>query len=242
MGNSKSTTVFADETQYSYEVPGPHDSRSPCPALNTLANHGYLPRDGKNIRPEVLQIVLQEKMGLSWIAAKSIIGQAYKTVGKNGLLSLSNLSYHAPESIERDASLSRLDAALCNNQQGNFNQQRFNTFLSFSKDGKCLTTNDVAAARLHFKVDSKANNPEFLWNKKIQKAMWTEASILLYILGKHGRISIEDAKLFFEDETFPRGWQKHSSFGVRQLHSATKALKNAAHEQKKQQRINDENA
>ena len=104
-----------------------------------------------------------------------------------------------------------------------------------------MTTNDVAAARLYFKLDSKTNNPEFLWNKNIEKAMWTEASILLHILGKHGRISIEDARLFFEDETFPRDWEKHPSFGVRQLHSATKALKNAAHERKKeQQRIKDD--
>ena len=167
-------------------------------------------------------------MGLSWLAAKTIIRQAYKTVGREGLLSLSDLSYHAPESIEHDGSLSRVDAALSNNQQGKFNQERFNKFLSFSKDGKYLTTEDVAAAHVYFKADSQANNPQFIWNKTIEKAMWTEASILLHILGKRGRISIEDAKLFFEDETFPYSWQKHPSFGVRELNSATKALKNAA--------------
>jgi hypothetical protein len=174
-------------------------------------------------------------MGLSWLASKTIIKQAYKTVGENGLLSLSNLSYHAPESIEHDGSLSRVDAALSNNQQGKFDQERFNKFISFSKDGKFLTTEDVAAARLFFKADSHANNPQCLWNKDIEKAMWTEASILLHILGKHGRISIEDLKLFFEEETFPHGWQKHPSFGVRELHSATKALKNAARELDKKQ-------
>ncbi|PTB63392.1 Cloroperoxidase [Trichoderma citrinoviride] len=29
--------------------PGPDDSRGPCPMLNTLANHGYLPHHGHNI-------------------------------------------------------------------------------------------------------------------------------------------------------------------------------------------------
>ncbi|CAF1559963.1 unnamed protein product [Rotaria sp. Silwood1] len=230
MGNSKSGRLFADESQYEYVAPGLNDSRSPCPALNALANHGYLPRDGRNITPEMLQLALQKKMGLSWLAARTIIKQAYKTVGKNGLLSLSDLSFHSSESIEHDGSLSRLDATLSNNQQGKFNQERFNKFLSFSKDGKFLTTEDVAAARIYFKADSHANNPQCLWNQSIEKAMWTEAAILLHILGKHGRISIEDAKLFFEKETFPHGWQKHPSFGVRELYSATKALKNAAHE------------
>ena len=173
-------------------------------------------------------------MGLSWLASKVILRQAYKTVGNDGLLSLSDLNYHALESIEHDGSLSRLDAALSNNQQGTFNQERFNKFLSFSKDNQYLTTEDVAEARLFFKTDSQTNNPQFIWNKDIEKAMWTEASILLHILGKNGRISIEDAKLFFEQETFPQGWQKHPSFGARELRSATKALKNAAKQMDKQ--------
>ncbi|UJR07597.1 hypothetical protein I4U23_011884 [Adineta vaga] len=228
MGNSKSKTATADESQYQYQSPGPNDSRSPCPALNVLANHGYLPRDGKNISPEEFQFVLQEKMGLSWLAAKTILKQAYKTVGHDGVLSLSDLCYHAHNSIEHDGSLSRIDAALSNNQQGKFNQERFNKFLSFSKDGQYLTTEDVATARLYFKADSHANNPQCIWNKDIEEAMWTEASILLHILGKNGRISIADAKLFFERETFPEGWQKHPSFGVRERYSAVKALKSAA--------------
>jgi hypothetical protein len=167
-------------------------------------------------------------MGLSWLASKVILKQSYKTVGNNGVLSLADLCYHAPNSIEHDGSLSRLDATLSNNQQGKFNQERFNKFLSFSKDGQFLTTEDVAAARLYFKADSHANNPQCIWNNEIEEAMWTEASILLHILGKNGRISIEDAKLFFEQETFPPNWQKHPSFGARERHTAAKALKNAA--------------
>lgn len=173
-------------------------------------------------------------MGLSWLAAKTIIRQAYKTAGHDGLISLQDLSYHAANSIEHDGSLSRVDAALSNNQQHQFNQERFNKFLSFSKDGQYLTTEDVAAARLYFKADSLKNNPQCIWNKAINGAMWTEAAILLHILGKNGRISIEDTKIFFEQETFPEGWWKHPSFGVREHHSATKALKNAARRIEKQ--------
>ena len=32
-----------------FSPPKPTDLRSPCPAVNALANHGYLPRDGRNI-------------------------------------------------------------------------------------------------------------------------------------------------------------------------------------------------
>ncbi|KAL8697067.1 MAG: hypothetical protein Q9224_002485 [Gallowayella concinna] len=46
-----------DETTHSiplkrgdYAPVRPGDLRSPCPAINALANHGYLPRDGRNVR------------------------------------------------------------------------------------------------------------------------------------------------------------------------------------------------
>ncbi|KDQ51950.1 hypothetical protein JAAARDRAFT_184569 [Jaapia argillacea MUCL 33604] len=43
----------------------PGDSRSPCPALNTLANHGYLPRDGRSISPSQMSKALKEAYHLS---------------------------------------------------------------------------------------------------------------------------------------------------------------------------------
>jgi len=52
------------ETHHHYIAPGPEDSRSPCPALNVLANHGYLPRDGRNIGPFDLVFALQQAYGL----------------------------------------------------------------------------------------------------------------------------------------------------------------------------------
>ena len=42
----------------------PTDIRSPCPAINALANHGYLPRDGRNVRVnEVLDGMNQLGLG-----------------------------------------------------------------------------------------------------------------------------------------------------------------------------------
>jgi len=41
------------------------DLRSPCPVINALANHGYLPRDGRNITGDHLNKTLQEVLGLA---------------------------------------------------------------------------------------------------------------------------------------------------------------------------------
>jgi len=40
------TSSKRPEAGYTFQAPGPDDSRGPCPGLNLLANHGYLPRDG----------------------------------------------------------------------------------------------------------------------------------------------------------------------------------------------------
>lgn len=50
--------VFLAHAQGSFTTwspPGPGDVRSPCPAMNSLANHGFLPHDGKGITvPDVI--------------------------------------------------------------------------------------------------------------------------------------------------------------------------------------------
>ncbi|KAK4645258.1 hypothetical protein QC761_200010 [Podospora bellae-mahoneyi] len=47
-----------------YTRPKPTDIRSPCPLLNALANHGYLPRDGRSFHQAELSAALK-KVGLS---------------------------------------------------------------------------------------------------------------------------------------------------------------------------------
>jgi len=43
---TKGATAYTPDSAHPYQAPGPNDERGPCPGLNTLANHGYLPRNG----------------------------------------------------------------------------------------------------------------------------------------------------------------------------------------------------
>jgi hypothetical protein len=43
------------EPGFDFQEPGPGDSRGPCPGLNLLANHGYLPRDGYVNQGQVIE-------------------------------------------------------------------------------------------------------------------------------------------------------------------------------------------
>lgn len=50
--------AFPEVAGYDWQAPTSGDVRSPCPCLNTLANHGYLNRNGMNISRQELSDAL----------------------------------------------------------------------------------------------------------------------------------------------------------------------------------------
>jgi len=83
------------------------DSRSPCPALNTLANHGYLRRDGKDLTKKDFVKGLKEGYNLSPFLANFLAIGSYILLRRTGKLSLHDLGIHGK--IEHDASLVHKD-------------------------------------------------------------------------------------------------------------------------------------
>ncbi|KAF5353425.1 hypothetical protein D9756_007906 [Leucocoprinus leucothites] len=65
-----------------YIQPESSDSRSPCPALNTLANHGYIQRTGKDISFLELIDALQHVYNLSWLLSLFLAVVGFLTSGK----------------------------------------------------------------------------------------------------------------------------------------------------------------
>jgi hypothetical protein len=53
-----------------------NDVRSPCPIVNSLANHGYISRDGRNIRKGELLSAVNE-LGLSWVLKNALSRAVY---------------------------------------------------------------------------------------------------------------------------------------------------------------------
>ncbi|KAF2148326.1 Cloroperoxidase [Myriangium duriaei CBS 260.36] len=49
-----SQQYISNQGQYKFVAPGPTDQRGPCPGLNAMANHGYLPHDGIATIPEFI--------------------------------------------------------------------------------------------------------------------------------------------------------------------------------------------
>ncbi|KAI0758969.1 Chloroperoxidase [Fomes fomentarius] len=56
---------MSTDENHPYVPAGSDDSRSPCPALNALANHGYLPHDGRNLTQAQLVSALSKVYNIS---------------------------------------------------------------------------------------------------------------------------------------------------------------------------------
>ncbi|KAG9317992.1 Chloroperoxidase [Chiua virens] len=93
---------------HAYCPPQPTDKRSPCPALNTLANHGFLPRNGRDIGPIAIFQALRDGYQLSFFLAAFIAFGGWFILGQLRKVSLWDLSRH--NCIEHNASLFHLDA------------------------------------------------------------------------------------------------------------------------------------
>ncbi|CAK1358570.1 unnamed protein product [Cercospora beticola] len=116
---------------HEYIPPGPNDVRSPCPGINSAANHVcYIPRSGKNITP--LQVAQGLKEGLNvGLDFGLVVGQGATVSNPNPLAGTFNMdqlrAHNFP--IEHDVSLSRQDFYQGSNL--NFNQDIFNQVLAF---------------------------------------------------------------------------------------------------------------
>ncbi|KIK51618.1 hypothetical protein GYMLUDRAFT_50435 [Collybiopsis luxurians FD-317 M1] len=70
---------------HEYCPPQDGDLRSVCPALNTMANHGYIPRDGQNLTFGVLFRGLKECYGLSSPLATVLVTGGFLLIHRSPL-------------------------------------------------------------------------------------------------------------------------------------------------------------
>ncbi|KAI0092716.1 Chloroperoxidase [Irpex rosettiformis] len=62
---TEKTPLTSVQEDHAYQHSTKRESRSPCPALNAMANHGYLPRDGRGIGMFQMAYALREVYNLS---------------------------------------------------------------------------------------------------------------------------------------------------------------------------------
>ncbi|KAK8043184.1 Cloroperoxidase [Apiospora phragmitis] len=194
-------------------------TRSPCPLLNALANHGYLPHDGRDIEKDTILDALEDAVNLDRPLTDFFFQAGLGTVpvANATRLSLHHLSQH--NAIEHDASLSRPDAFFSSHQNV-FDPTVFAETRSYWPD-PVIDVRQAAAARLGRVQTANRTNPAFELNKSGSPASTAETSIYLLAFGDVGAGTVrrEFVEYFFENERLPfeLGWEK-SKFALTQEH------------------------
>ncbi|KAH7016690.1 Peroxidase, family 2-domain-containing protein [Ilyonectria destructans] len=183
------------------------DVRSPCPMLNVLANHGYLPRDGKNIDKEVTRHAMKNGLNLDSAFADIMFDPALLTSPKenSSTFDLDNLNRH--NLLEHDGSLSRADAYWDDSQV--FNTTVYAETLSYF-EGDTVDLKSAAAARLARMTSSQKTNPTFFVNSTAQSISLGETGAYILALGDRvaGTVPLARVRMMFEQEKLPfeLGW------------------------------------
>lgn len=182
----------------------PGEGRSPCPALNSLANGGRIPRSGIASRSQLVSAIVNQ-LGVSTALADKLTSAALEKFGKPGeggeqVLHLQDLCEHGK--LEHDASLTRQDAHV--GDHAKVDPALVEQLLALSKNGQTLTLDDLATAhqiRMHQSAQGGHQVPG-----KAGFVGTVEASLLYCVLSRgEAGISLADARQFLLEERVPQG-------------------------------------
>ncbi|KAK6844020.1 hypothetical protein PG987_004880 [Apiospora arundinis] len=200
-----------------WQAPTKGDVRGPCPMLNSLTNHGYLPRNGKGITKQMAVEVLSDV--LNWDA--SVVNDLYDFAQPTNPtpnatnINLDELSTH--NILEHDGSLSRQDANF--GPADVFNETIWDETVSYFT-GDTIDVAMASAARTARVVTSASTNPQFTLPQLGAHFDYGETAAYQFVFGKWD-LEAQDPKdkvltpknlvqYFFANERLPYelGWKK----------------------------------
>ncbi|OJD38127.1 deoxyribonuclease-related protein [Diplodia corticola] len=194
---------------YTWTAPGEGDVRAPCPVLNTLANHEFLPHNGKNITVDKAITALGDAMNISPALATTFFTGGLKTNPTPNATWFDLDMLHKHNVLEHDGSLSRRDMHF--DTSNKFDAATFANFLSyFDANATVLGVNETADARARHAYDMSKMNPEFTITSSMLPIMVGESVMMMLVWG-----SVEEPgaqrdyfEYFFRNERLPveLGW------------------------------------
>ncbi|KAL6819006.1 Cloroperoxidase [Trichoderma camerunense] len=180
-----------------WQPAGPDDSRGPCPGLNSLANHGFLPHSGKNIT--IIDLLRGAYLGLGVSPEISIVVGAAELIKSYRLAAfdLHELSNHG--FIDHDCSLSRADIGDGNNND--FNETIWSVPLEVLMNYTFITPEAIGAARSARDLFDIAHNPNQQCGARSIAIGALENGLLIQSLG--GKPELEWVRSIFEQQRIP---------------------------------------
>ncbi|KAI1123098.1 Cloroperoxidase [Nemania abortiva] len=195
--------------EHAWAPAGPGDFRGPCPMMNTLANHGFIQRDGRNMTRENVVKGLGEGLNFDPSLANVMFDQAIIANPEPNatFFTLDQLNVH--NLLEHDASLSRSDAYFGNNHI--FNQTVFEETKKYWQGG-IIDINMLANSKVARQLTSKAFNPTYRFTLITEEFSLGEVVAPIIAFGDLNTLTVNRTlvEYFFENERLPTalGWSK----------------------------------
>ncbi|GLB36909.1 putative peroxidase, family 2 [Lyophyllum shimeji] len=224
-----------------FVAPGANDLRGPCPGLNTLANHGFLPRNGVASFEDIVNAATHafnmDYDLASALAAFGMLARGNAFIDKVSIGLPSDLVPPLPGQIdgplarglathgrfEGDVSMTRQDAAIGDNR--NFQPALYSQLLDlvsqFGDDstvtGPRSIVNMKVMQEFKFKrfTDSQAADKQLQYHVGRLLLSYGESAFTLnfFANGTDGTLSVPTMTSFFRDQTFPANWNRRSAPG-----------------------------
>ncbi|KAJ3743189.1 Chloroperoxidase [Lentinula detonsa] len=202
-----STACIASRAEdHSYIRPiFPNDSRAPCPGLNTLANHGYIPRSGRDIPFLTLIRALMEVYNISLPLALMLTAPAFLIYARFQLHWNSSASLkiaHRASLVHPDYPSEKPDTNMLHG---------FLSYARLSDERGCFTIHDLAS----FRVSRESNLPGSNKLDGIHEQVASGESSLTWLLfakqissSTSPEISLSYLEQWFGEERIPDGWTR----------------------------------
>jgi len=178
------------------------DSRSPCPALNALANHGILPRDGRNISAFQLMGAIREHYHVSLPMAFLLSFLGTFLCGRWFRVDLHDFARH--NLIEHDASLTHRNAMPGDLYAPVDPDKELLDDLLDVKNPEVLSFEDLVAVRARRNETLPRPLGKFLNAIALGEVALTAQTLT----DEYGNISKQSVKEWFWDQRLPRGWSR----------------------------------
>ncbi|KUJ14009.1 Cloroperoxidase, partial [Mollisia scopiformis] len=196
LASSKPNPAFKDDDDNKY-IRGPIGNRGPCPGLNSLANSGYIPRDGKNITQAHLANALETALHMTPTLSAVLVNSVKPLLRKDGTFDLVDVRIH--NVLEHDGSFTRHDIV----QGDNFSLQPtyFEALLKDANNGPLTLKSLAKTFRRRHKESREVGSPRLplhLWFVSVAEAV---AFFHGSQLGKE--LPLDHVRTFYLEERFP---------------------------------------
>jgi len=229
------------DADHPFRAPGPNDQRGPCPGLNTLANHGYIPRNGVASFEQII-VAAREGFNMEYELAAALAAFGILSRGNAylDLLSIGGPTKFVPPlpgkidgpvtggiathgRFEGDVSMTRQDAVIGDNR--NFQVDLYDELLitlgEFGDDspitGNRTVFNNRTMGEFKYRrfVEDQVANRELQYHVGRFILSYGEAAfpLIFFANGTDGVLSVETMGSFFRNQTFPENWHRRATAG-----------------------------